>query len=85
MSLLALYNLLLFLRLNCLHHCCYFNPSLCCLSPLFSFVPCRHFKGMLLVEILPGKGLIRVPGQILDRIMSLVWNLWDQNVNVFPL
>ena len=60
MSLLALYNLLLFLRLNCLHHCCYFNPSLCCLSPLFSFVSCRHFKGMLLVEILPGKGLISI-------------------------
>ena len=33
MSLLALYNLLLFLGLNCLHHCCYFNPSLCGLSP----------------------------------------------------
>lgn len=35
MSLLALYNLLLFLLLNCLHHCCnYFNP-LCCLSPFY--------------------------------------------------
>ena len=33
MSLLALYNLLFFMRLNCLHHCCNLNPSLCCLSP----------------------------------------------------
>ena len=37
-----------------------------------SFVSCHHFKGMLLVEILPGKGLIRVPGQILDRIIYVI-------------
>ena len=33
MSLLALYNLLFFMRLNCLHHCYNLDPSLCCLSP----------------------------------------------------
>ena len=81
MSLLALYNLLLFFALKLSSSLLLFQPIIV-LFVAISFVSCRHFKGMLLVGILPRKGLIRVSGQILERIMSLVWHLWDQNANV---
>ena len=81
MSPLALYNLLLFFALKLSSSLLQlFQPHVLFVTILF--VSCRHFKAMLLVAILPGKGLVRVSGQILDRIVLLVWNLWDQNANV---
>ena len=81
MSLLVLYNIIIVFALKLSSSLLQF-PPLVVLFVAISFVSCRHFKAMLLVGILPRKGLIRVSGQILDRIMSLVWNLWDQNANV---
>ena len=51
MSLLALYNLLLFLRLNCLHHCCNIISTpcvvchhfICLMLPFQGHVACRDF------------------------------------------